>query len=900
MNKHLMYFLLTTLLSVLTNTTFAQVAVKGQLVDADNGDPLIGASVTVEGTTQGAITDLDGNFSLNVARNATLTFRYVGFKDLKQKVTGRGEQIDLGILQMIPDAVSLSDVVITSPAIARKTPIAMSSISPAFIEERLGTADLPAVLKATPGIYVSRDGGGFGDTKVNLRGFKSENVAVMVNGAPMNDMEWGGVYWSNWAGLADVASSIQVQRGIGASKVSAPSVGGSINIVTKATDNKRGGFISYGVGNDGYNKVLFTVSTGLTKDGWAITLLGGKTWGDGYVQGTEFVGYNYFLNVTKRFGDKHELRFTAFGAPQWHNQRSSYDGLTIQGWQEAQKYMEPGEQYRYNPTYGFGKNGERKTSAKNQYHKPQISLNHTWQINNTSSLSSVLYMSIGDGWGYKGQGTSAYSSSWYGSSNGVLNTTFRNADGTFAYDKIQDLNEQSESGSQMVMSVSKNQHKWWGLISTYTKELNDQINFYAGIDGRYYIGTHTNQIIDLYNGSYYIDRYRANVKAENYAGAGTDGFKNKKLSVGDVVERDYDGHVAQGGVFGQAEYDNEQLSAFVSGSLSHTSQWRYGRFFYDKDHAKSETVSKIGFTLKGGANYNLNENHNVFANVGYLSRAPFFSGGAFLSSASSNAINKEAVNEKTLTFEVGYGFRSRTLTANLNAYHTRWIDKTMARMFEYTANGNLDRGTINMTGVNSTHEGIELEMRYKPINWIEATGMLSVANWEWTNDPIGYLYSSGGEPLTGDYGIASGVGAPDHAKAVIIQKGVKEGGSAQMQASVGVNVYPMKGLRLSLDWLYFDNNYSDFAMSSSDLILGGEKRYETPWKIPAYSLFNLSAAYSFDMGGMNATLSGNIENIFDQDYIESAYDGGDHTWKSAYRVFYGFGRNMSLRLKINF
>ncbi|VFB15439.1 TonB-dependent receptor [Bacteroides heparinolyticus] len=177
--------------------------------------------------------------------------------------------------------------------------------------------------------------------------------------------------------------------------------------------------------------------------------------------------------------------------------------------------MQPGEQYRYNPTYGFGKNGERKTSARNKYHKPQIQFNHSWQIDSKSSLNSMLYMSIGDGYGYSGQGTSAYSSAWYGSSDGVLSTTFRNADGTFAYDKIQEMNEQSTSGSQMVMSTSKNLHKWYGLLSTYTKELNDQINFYIGIDARYYIGTHTNEIIDLYNGSYYIDRYRKNVKAAN-------------------------------------------------------------------------------------------------------------------------------------------------------------------------------------------------------------------------------------------------------------------------------------------------------------------------------------------------------------------------------------------------
>ena len=44
---------------------------------------------------------------------------------------------------------------------------------------------------------------------------------------------------------------------------------------------------------------------GLSKSGWAFTLLGGKTWGDGYIQGTEFEGYNWFVNITKRFNENH-------------------------------------------------------------------------------------------------------------------------------------------------------------------------------------------------------------------------------------------------------------------------------------------------------------------------------------------------------------------------------------------------------------------------------------------------------------------------------------------------------------------------------------------------------------------------------------------------------------------
>jgi hypothetical protein len=135
------------------------------------------------------------------------------------------------------------------------------------------------------------------------------------------------------------------------------------------------------------------------------------------------------------------------------------------------------------------------------------------------------------------------------------------------------MNEQSETGSKMVMSKNLNNHMWYGLLSTYTTKFGDNFDFYGGIDFRYYKGLHQNKIIDLYNGAYYIDRYRASVKAENYAGAGTDEFKNKKMQVDDVVYRDYDGFVMSEGVFAQLEYNQDKLSAFLAGSNSILVYW---------------------------------------------------------------------------------------------------------------------------------------------------------------------------------------------------------------------------------------------------------------------------------------------------------------------------------------
>ena len=899
MKKHLIHFLLVAVLSVFSAAAFAQTTVRGQLVDSETGEPLVGAAVMVEGTSQGTVTDIDGYFKQSVAQGGTLVFKYVGFKDLKKKITQKGASVDLGTIKMEPDAVMLADVTITSSiAVAHKTPVAVSTIDPVFIEEKLGTQEFPEILKSTPGIYATKDGGGFGDSKINIRGFKSENSAMMVNGVPMNGMENNKVYWSNWSGLSDVTRSIQVQRGLGAAKVASPAVGGSINIITKTTEAKKGGSVSYAMGNDGYNKILFNLSSGLSKDGWAFSLLGAKTWGDGYIQGTEFEGYTWFVSIAKRFNDNHQLSLTAFGAPQWHNQRSNQNGLSIKEWQRVKQYMGEDSPYKYNSTFGY-RHGQSYNSSRNSYHKPQISLNHLWQIDQKSSLSTALYVSIGRGDGYRGTGDSTYANSWYGSTNGLVNTQFRRPDGTFDYDAVETMNAESTNGSKMVMSKMMNNHLWYGLLSTYTTKFGENFDFYGGIDFRYYKGLHQDILTDLFGGTYFIDSYnRKNVTAENNpAVGGNSAYINQKLNVGDVLRRDYDGFVMYEGVFAQLEYNQDKLSAFISGGASNTGYWRYDRMYYSKDKAKSSTKNYLGGNIKGGANYNLTENHNVFVNAGYINRAPMFD-TSFINSQTSHDRNPDAKNEKIMSFELGYGYRSRFFTANLNGYYTRWMDKAL-----YDSGTTADglRWAMNMTGANADHWGVEFDFVAKPLNWLDITGMFSWGDWRWGGVASGYLFDSQGQMLQNTRGdVVTDMANAEQYQYKIDMDNVSVGGSAQTTAALGLGVRPMKGLRLGVDWNFFSRNFADYDINANVATQNEPYVIGSPWKIPSYSTFDLSAGYTFDFGKIRATLSGNVNNVLDQEYIADARDGSTHDWESATRVLYGFGRTYSVRLKFNF
>ncbi|MCC8170232.1 MAG: TonB-dependent receptor [Parabacteroides sp.] len=318
--KPLTIFLLTVALFLFSIPGWSQKIITGRITDSQNNEPLAGATVHIEGTIHGDAADADGYFELKVPEqyaSAVLVFRSIGYYEAEKKydfTSGR----DLGVIALSPSSIGLNEIKVLASFVNKEgdKPLVVSTISAADIETKLGNQEFPEILKSVPSVYTTRQGGGMGDARINLRGFGSENIGLLINGIPVNGMENGAVYWSNWAGLADVTQSIQVQRGLGASKLGIPSVGGTINIVTKSIDAEAGGSVYYGVGNDGYQKLGFNVSSGLMKNGWAFTLAGSHTKGDGYVRGTNFEGWSYFVNLSKRLGEAHLLSFTAFGAPQ--------------------------------------------------------------------------------------------------------------------------------------------------------------------------------------------------------------------------------------------------------------------------------------------------------------------------------------------------------------------------------------------------------------------------------------------------------------------------------------------------------------------------------------------------------------------------------------------------------
>ena len=917
--------LLATAVWLICSAAFAapDITCTGTVVDEQN-EPLIGATVKAVGTKASTATNIDGAFKLTVpAGTKTIQITFVGYKPVDLTPAA-----NLGTITMETEALMLNDVVITqSVGKTRETPVALSTINAQELEFKLGNQELLEVLKTTPGVYTRSEGGGWGDAKTRVRGFESENVAMLVNGIPVNDQEWGGVYMSNWAGLSEVTSSIQTQRGLGATMLSTPSIGGTINITTRTIDVEKGGSVWYGMGNDGLTQYGIKLSTGMMKNGWAVTVLGSRKYGEGYIQGTDRDAYNWFVNVTKRINDRHQVGFTGFGSPQWHYNRNYNNGLSILGWQGVRNYMKGESPYRYNPTFGYY-NGQPYNYQRNKYHKPQLAIHHIWQIDDKSSLSSSIYASITSGGGRDGITRTTYGPdgkqqtySWYGtnSNEGTLTTDWRTPEGYFDYDAIEEMNAKSTTGSNMALVFKENSHETYGLISSYKRDFDmrngDKIKLTAGIDFRYYIGHHKTKIQDLFGGEYYIDdTNRRKVQPYNNAthnNTMTD-WVYEKLQVGDIVNRNYDGFTAQEGIYAQGEYTllDKKLNLVLAGALNNNTYWRKDFYYYDAAHARSATKNFMGGTIKGGANYNIDRHNNVFFNTGFISRAPFFSNGVFLSAQTSNITNPDSRNEKTFSFELGYGYHSPILAVDVNAYYTKWMDKTMSKGDQIdpaTAKDGSNYYYFSMAGVDARHMGIEVSAKVKPVRWFEFDAMLSLGDWQWDSNALGYFYNQNGQPLSSLNGtIASdGIMGENHLHATLDQKGVKVGGSAQTTTSFGATFRPFKGMRLSADWTAFFRTYSDIYISSSSFkgTTNGEIiKAGTPWRIPWGNTLDVSASYRFKLGGLDATIYGNVNNLCNYNYVTQCQTptGDIGTWRNANRLFYSFGRTYSLKLKVNF
>lgn len=936
--------------------------IRGVVTDANSGETLIGATILYD-EGKGVVTDMDGRYFLKVEPGTYhLKVSYVGY--LPQEidlVVGKNEITQDFALQ----TPTLTEVeVVGDVAKIRETPVAFSTVRPIQLQEELASRDIPMILNKTPGVYATQQGGGDGDARINVRGFSQRNLAVMIDGIPVNDMENGWVYWSNWFGLDAVTRNIQVQRGLGASKLALPSVGGTMNIITKGIDAKLGGTVKQDVGSDGYLRTSLGFTTGQMKYGWGITIAGSYKQGNGWVDNTWTKGWFGYVRVDKKLGN-HTLTFSAMGAPQKHAQRSYMKSIATFDKSYAAKLgvdtSKASPNYtnswgiRYNSNWGYlnrwterdaegnpiyTDETEELSQSKNYYFKPQLSLRDFWRINDKFYLSTIVYSSFGNG-----GGTGTFTGDKNGTPGGST-PPLDPANGQVNFQTFYDGNMNDPKGrSSGILRSSVNNHYWYGLLSTFTYEASPEWTISGGIDARTYRGEHYGEVYDLLGGNHFLNNSNKNR------------YTYDPLYEGDKVYYNNDAKVRWGGIFAQAEWKKGPWSVFLNLTTSLSAYQRldyfrkkdliidnekfteavgYGDIFYydgskhityspgDLQYTSNDTVFVVkqqgsvkdtlyivnpaqydgnsseahytrtawklfpGFTIKGGANYNINGRNNIYMNLGYLSKAPRFN-NVF---SNDNREVLDAKNEIIQAIELGYNYNSKKISLNVNAYLTKWNNRPLDATPTYTDPKTQDTYPYNVNGINALHKGIEIEFGWKPIPSLQWDQVLSFGDWRWTSGGTAIIFSPNGDSIT---------------SLIFNAKGVHVGDAAQFQFMESLRWEIIKYLYISGSMTLFAKNYSNMDPASLTPVYmdeNGDPR--DSWELPVYYLVDLNAGYRFTFSKFKLDVRATVLNLLDRVYISDAKNNDSYSTKTtnfdagSAGVFFGIGRTFNVSVALSF
>ena len=543
----------------------AQGAIQGT-VTSEDGAALAGANVIVEGTSFGAAADADGNYKIEgvPAGSYTLSTSVIGYIAASKSVVVPGSgsmSVDFALSRT---TIQLSAVTVAGNfAIERETPVAFTTIGEDHIKNNFTVQDVPHLFANTPGVYVTTDGGsGMGDSKVTIRGFDEQRIAVMINNVPVNDPESKKVYWSNWGSLPAASQSIQIQRGVGSSLYGSGALGGSINVITKDAPAEKSLGFSFTGGQYGILKGGIDYNSGLIGGNKSIIARFNYLEGNGWRKNTFYRGIQYYLSAMLFPNERNTIKVILHGAPQYH--AYGYYGMNPAFFADKEDFDPDGKVYEfgftdeshgsslelgkglrlnkyYDLAYGFGYDA----TAHPYFTTDSIDLN---QLNESSTkLLDVIFNKTpidGDIVGGLVEGNGLYSmdnnvyhkpqfeihhsiklgrdsklTSTFFASNGYgygENVDYyfavpRNDDGTMIFNKLMDGDFYYKNVPKVIHYRAYSDHFQTGLLSSYeTKIAGHDVT--AGVETRWWKARHAGKILNTFSnaatGAYEIGSFQ--------------------------------------------------------------------------------------------------------------------------------------------------------------------------------------------------------------------------------------------------------------------------------------------------------------------------------------------------------------------------------------------------------
>lgn len=716
------------------------------------------------------------------------------------------------VAQLFPQA----DTTYVSPE--EMTGIPIMIISESDLDSDEPTQNVSGLLQSSRDIYVRTAGFTFGQTRFRIRGYDSENTTVLIGGVPMNDMETGRAYWSAWGGLNDITRWQEIDFGIAPSPYTFGGVSGATNIEARASKLRAGTRFTYSNTNRAYrHRLMATHNTGMMDNGWAVSVSGSRRWAEeGYVEGTFYDAWSYFLSLEKKINNNHSIGLITFAAP-------SQVGRSGVATQEA--YDLSGTNY-YNPNWGF-QNGEKRNARVATYNQPRIILSHYWEPDRSTRLSTSVahffgrygstaldwydapdprpdyYRKMPSFWKNNPSLFEQYTERW------MNDQTVRQLDWDFMYFAnsknlytVNDAfgiegNDVTGNLSKYIIEDRRNDHNQWQFNTNLWKEINPNIIINSGINLSWFKGQTYKVVEDLLGGDFYIDvdKFAERDFPDPQSAQNDLRNPNRVLTEGDIFGYDYHSNINKYEAFVQANFTYPRFDYFVAANASMTEFWRTGNMqngkFPTESLGDSEKQNFTNFGLKGGVTWKITGRHYLLANAMYMTRAPYFR-DSYISPRTRDHVVSGITSEKILSGDISYVLRAPRVQARATLYYTEFNDQIYSRSFYHERL----RSFVNyqMTGVDVRSSGAELGVDYKLTSTVNVTGVAGLGQLIYNSRPVATISQDNNSEI-----LAEG--------REIFFKNYYVGGSPQTALSGGVRYNSPRYWWIGVNFNFFDDIY---------------------------------------------------------------------------------------------
>lgn len=688
--------------------------------------------------------------------------------------------------------------------------------------------DVNALLVASRDIFMQTVGMHFITARFRYRGYNSDNMTVMMNGVRLNNLNLGTASWSTWGGMNDVIQRIDMKTGLGASRSTFGDVGGYFNLNIYASSFRKGFRVTYSRGNRIFkNRASLTYSTGQLKGGWAISFSGTmRESSEGYVPGTFFQGYGYYLGIDKKLGEKNLLSLTGFGAPIIQG-RSAYETM--------EAYQLTGNKH-YNSLWGFqtdsatGK-GQSRNARVSTTNKPTIILSDLWKINDHTKLTLSGFYTGGrtslTNLNYNDDNPPApdyyqYLPSYYNGLSYVSNQTLFNQLTYNWQNNINDVQQirwdQLYNANRMnlytVQGVDGSTNSYTGKRSKYIVEearqdlssygfngiLNSRVKDYfltGGINVTQSNTRYYKVVNDLLGGDFWldVDQFSDQLNSDPLTVQNNVKDPNRLIKKGDVFGYDYNINVNRAEAWGQAERSFRKFDVYLSATVNQTSFYRDGHMengkFLDSSIGKSKTLTFLNYGVKGGFTYKINGRNYVTVNAAFITKPPLPT-NSFISPETRNAEITGLQSEKILSGDITYNISYPWLKGRITYFYSQINDQVWERSYYddvYKTNVN-----YFMTNLNQLNQGVEFGLEVPVLQRrVSIIGAGSAGSYIYTNRPTATISADNTAQLLAQ-------------NRTIYFTNYNVGGMPQVAMSIGTR-YNGKNWFAGIYYNYFANNY---------------------------------------------------------------------------------------------